>query len=202
MILQRVRRLRRSGDLGWSLVELLVVMSLFAGIISVCYGVMIGVAKQTGDSMARNDDVQQARLALTQIDRQVRSGNVVMDPATETLPRSLRVYTQTDGVRRCVQWQVANETLRYRSWDPQWRTTGGVDDWRVVARNVVDDASAPTTFARVTASGGSQAQSVSVTLRLKSAASKGKATDLTTVLFGRNTIYGYPADECSSPPPA
>ena len=49
-----------------------------------------------------------------QIDRQVRSGNVIADPANEGTALSgvepyyaLRVYTQTDGVFQCVQWRGA-----------------------------------------------------------------------------------------------
>ena len=193
-------RTRDQRDEGWTLVELLVVMALFAMIMVMTFSVLITVQKQTRDNMARADQVQQAKLGLMQIDRQVRSGNVVVDPATSgELERSLRVYTQTDGVRRCVQWQVHGDALRYRSWDPGAATAEG---WRIVAHHVQSGAGVPTPFEKVTAAGGSQAQSVRVRLWIKSPQSGGKPAEVTTVLTGRNTIYGYPADVCSPVPPA
>lgn len=200
----RLRAAREDRQGGWSLIELLVVMMLFSLVMVMVFTVLIQVQQQTRDNLGRAEQTAQARLGLAQIDRQVRSGNVVIDPATSgELPRSLRVYTQTDGVRRCVQWQVIDEVLRYRSWDPGWSTSAGtVDDWRVVARSLVSDASAPQTFRKETAAGGSQAQSVRVTLWLQAETADGKPVEMTTVLSGRNTIYGYPADVCSPVPPA
>src|SRR5690625_7723328 len=98
--------------------------------------------------MTRVSQVRNAELGLMQIDRQVRSGNVILDPADEAEPHSgvepgasLRVFTQTDGVHQCVQWRVrltADDpgVLEYRSWDPEWSTLdiGGMD-WAVVARD-------------------------------------------------------------------
>jgi prepilin-type N-terminal cleavage/methylation domain-containing protein len=192
------------GDSGYSLVELLVVVVIFAGLLSIVFGVLINVERQTKDTLSREDQVGEARLGLAQIDRQVRSGNVVIDPATVgELPRSLRIYTQTDGVRRCVQWQVTSTGLRFRSWDPGWSyVVGTVDPWRVIARYVRSDAGAPVSFERVTAAANSQAQSIRVRLWLQAADAGGRPVEATTVLTGRDTIYGYSADVCSPVPPA
>jgi len=199
--MRKVLARRRCDDQGgWSLIELLVVMMLFAGILGIVFKVLIAVEKQTVDGVARAESVQQAKLGMAQIDRQVRSGNVVIDPAAAgELPRSLRVYTQTNGVHKCVQWQVYNETLRFRSWDP---VGGGsaVDDWSIVARDVIDNGTQPVPFVRVASAGGSQAQSVRVILWLKAGSSNRKPVEISTVLFGRNTVYGYPADLCANVP--
>lgn len=199
---------------GVSLIELVVVMIIFSGLLSIVFSVLIIASRDTKDNTARNQQVAQARIGLMEIDRQVRSGNVISDPSAE-LPASsgvpasysLRVYTQTDGVFHCVQWRVrfpasGSGLLEERSWTPLWASTGQVTSWRVVAR----DLSAPTSgqpkpFEKVTASGGSKAQSVQVSLQVLSAGSRGKATAIQSVLTGRNTIYGYPADECASIPP-
>lgn len=199
------RHLSRTGpdDGGWSLVELLVAMSIFGVLVAMSFSILVTVQRQTKDNLARVEQTAQARLGLAQIDRQVRSGNVVIDPATAgELPRSMRVFTQTDGVRRCVQWQVVAGTLRFRSWDPDWSTVGAVEGWRVVARSVISDSRAPVTFTKETASGGSQAQSVRVRLWLQAEGADGRPVEMTTVLSGRNTIYGYPVDVCSPVPPA
>lgn len=208
----RTRRPRRNDDGGFSLLELLVVMGIFAGLLTIVFSVLLTVQQQTRDSLGRNAQTQQAKLGLSQIDRQVRSGNVLTVPGdvlaeAGELPRSLRVYTQTDGVRRCVQWQVNEGTLRFRSWDPTWNEAGGgdVEAWQVVARELVDDALidsgvAPDPFTR-DSSVGSQDQSVTVRLWLQAEEADGRPVEVTTVLFGRNTVYGYPSDICSPVPP-
>ena len=198
-----IRRLRTDQQ-GWSLVELLVVMTLFSGLMGICFSVLISVQNQTADGLARDEAVVQANLGLAQIDRQVRSGNVVITPGTVgELANSLRVYTQTYGVRKCVQWQVYQGTLRYRSWDPLGDGTV-VNSWSVVARNLVDDPSAAPrpSFQPVQQLAGSQAQSVRVNLWIKPLQDKGKPVEISTVLFGRNTVYGFPGDVCSNVPPA
>jgi hypothetical protein len=157
------------------------------------------------------------RLGLMQIDRQVRSGNVISDPHLETPASagvasgySMRVYTQTDGVFQCVQWRLMFQSgmktdgrLEYRSWDPAWRSTGEVREWGVVARAVAKPTGALVKpFEKVASAGASKAQSVKVTLWHKSADTRddSRPVAVQSVLTGRNTIYGYPSDECSDVP--
>lgn len=190
-------------DAGYSLIELLIVMVIMTGIMGTIFAVLIGVQNSARDNAGRTEQVRQARLGLSQIDRQVRSGNVVVDPdQSGELTRSLRVYTQTDGVRRCVQWQAYQDTLRFRSWDPNWQVGGTVEAWRVVARDLRTDAEAPKTFEKVTAAGGSQAQSVRIVLWMDAVEANGRPVEISTILSGRNTVYGYSADICSPVPPA
>ncbi|MFN8077498.1 MAG: type II secretion system protein [Kineosporiaceae bacterium] len=211
---RRLRGLRARRDEGVSLIELLVVMMIFSVLLAIVFSVLIIASRDTRDNAARNEQVTQVRLGMMEIDRQVRSGNVISDPAAETTASSgvaanysLRVYTQTDGVYHCVQWRVRFPTgkpglLEERSWTPLWASTGEVTTWRVVARDVVaPTGTAPKPFQKVTAAGGSKAQSIQVSLQVLSAGSRGRSTSLTSVLTGRNTVYGYPADECASIPP-
>lgn len=213
-------------DSGFTLVEMLVAMSLFAGVLAIVFTILVTVSWQSRDNLARDNSVAQARLALMQIDRQVRSGNVISDPHFETLANSgadpyysLRVYTQTDGVYQCVQWRVIFPAgsqfgdLQYRSWQKDWLTGGAVTGWRVVAHNVVKPASGtvvqsdPTTwppfYVDTTVGAGSTAQTIRVTMRLKDpgARSSSKPVTMTSVLTGRNTVFGYDADECATVPP-
>ena len=211
---------------GWTLIELLVSMTIFAGLLTIVFSILITVSQQTKDNLARTRAVDQAQLGLMQIDRQVRSGNVISDPANEStsgsgVPQyySLRVYTQTDGTYQCVQWRVRYPAgsdfglLEYRSWRPSWQTTGGVSEWRVVARDVVRPTSAtvvesdPSTWPpffveQSDAEASSQAQTIRVTLRLKDPdqRAQSKPATVSSVLTGRNTIFGYPADSCAAIP--
>lgn len=212
-------------DGGWTLVELMVSMLIFSGLLVVVFSILITVSQQTKDNLARTRAGDQARIGLMQIDRQVRSGNVISDPAGETAAGSgvppsysLRVYTQTDGVYECVQWRVRYPSgsdrgvLEYRSWRPSWQVTGGVAPWAVVARDIVRPSGPfveadPTTwppFFRETsqAEASSAAQTIRVTLRAKDADQRASSqpTTVTSVLTGRNTVYGYPADSCATIP--
>lgn len=208
---------------GYSLPELLVAMALFGGLMAITMGVLISVSQSAADNMSRAAMVGEARIGIMQIDRQVRSGNVISDPADETFGDSgvppgysLRVHTQTNGVRKCVQWRVIfddGETtggeLQYRSWDPDWQSGGTVESWSVVARDLVAGTSGNPPFAMIeigppkTESGppsGTSAQSVSVRLRIQGQRTSSAPTTVETVLTGRNTVYGYPSDACSSVP--
>lgn len=225
-----IRRLVRRGenaDGGWTLVELMVAMTIFLALIAIVTTVMVEVSYQTKDNLSRTRAVDNAELGLRQIDRQVRSGNVISDPASETVASSgvapyysLRVYTQTDGVYQCVQWRVTYAAgssygdLEYRSWEPAWQSTGNVEDWRIVSRDIIKPsgstviANDPSTWppfyvdATSPAEASSTAQTIRVTLRVKDPEQRAssKPATVSSVLTGRNTIYGYPADVCGSVP--
>ena len=212
-----VRRVRaRPRDEGWTLIELMVSMSIFIALLTIVFSLLVTMSQQTADNMSRAQQVAEVRLGLSQIDRQVRSGNVISDPSVADVNSgvpayySLRVYTQTDGTNQCVQWRVifpsgllTGGELQFRSWPTTWLSTGGVTAWRVVARDLVmPTPPTDTPFQRVTAPAGSIAQSVQVTLQVKAPGSRSASapTVIATVLTGRNTIFGYPADECAAVP--
>lgn len=214
----RLDAARSGSHHGFTLIELLVVMALFSGLLGIVFTVLIQVSQDTKNSLAHGDQVEQMRLGLMQIDRQVRSGNVISDPGSETVAGSgvpagysMRVYTQTDGVFQCVQWRVVftgssttDGILQYRSWDPSWRATHEVRAWGVVARAVAKpETGSALPFAKVASAGGSKAQSVQVTLWNKSsnARASSKAAAVSSTLTGRNTVFGYPSTECSDIPP-
>ena len=197
---------RTSGtDSGQTLIELLVVMLVLSAVTAIVYGVLITVQRSTADTVKRADSVDQARLALSQIDRQVRSGNVFYDPVLETLPMSMRVYTQSNGIKRCVQWQVTGGELRSRSWEP---VTGVVEqDWHTVARNVVNVVDAdPATVdpqAPFALAGGGTTTSygqrlVDILFLVKEPTSDGKAVEVRGSLSGRNTQYGMDPGVCTA----
>ena len=204
----RRSRVGRRDDTGQTLVELLVVMLIMSGLLATVYGVLIGVQRQSADTVRRADSVDQARLGLSQIDRQVRSGNVFYDPVLETLPMSMRVYTQSNGVPRCVQWQVTGGQLRTRSWEP---VTGVlISGWHVVAHNVVNSVDTdPATVdpeAPFALAGGGTTTSygqrlVDILFLVNDPRSGGKPVEVRASLSGRNTQYGYDAGVCAAPTP-
>src|SRR4051812_18028874 len=137
-----LERLRlRKDDAGVTLIELLVSMIVFSVVIAAAYTALFMVQTQTKDTMGRADAVQQAKLAVAQMDRQVRSGNVLYDPANESslgFPMSMRIYTQANGDQKCVQWQITGSSLKMRSWSPQWQTDHDVTAWVTAARDLAN----------------------------------------------------------------
>ena len=200
-----------------TLTELLVSMLIFSVLIGLVFTVLIQVMNQTRDSVGRERQVQELRIAMMQIDRQVRSGNVISDPAVETAASSgvapgysLRVYTQTDGNFQCVQWRVKFDDavdvygeLEFRTWKPT-NPSPTVTSWSVVARNLVRPNSGPAPFAKSAVSSvATGAQSIDVTLWTKDpeAAKDSKPAVVSTALTGRNTVFGDAiGTECDTVP--
>ncbi len=174
-------------------------MTIFSIVLSATYAVLITVQRQARDTTARADAVGDARIALQQIDQQVRSGNVLYNPTTEPLPLSMRVYTQANGLQRCVQWQVSGAVLRSRSWSPTWQTDGQVSAWSTVSRNVVNTSVTPP-FALQGGSTAYGSRLIDVNLLIKSPDAKGAPIAVTSSLSGRNTAYGYDPGICNPMP--
>ncbi len=201
------RRLR--SESGMTLLELMVTTSLL-GIVSVMFlsimtSVQSGVHKETD----RSNDNDQARLAVQQLDREIRSGNVLYDPASEPAPftpyYSLRVYTQANAnIRtpgnRCVQWRILDGELLRRDWDGV-NPAATVSPWRVVADSLVNqDLGVPAFVLDADPQKGGRI--VNVTIVTQTDADSGNPVRLSVSLTGRNTSYGYPVNVCGTIPAA
>jgi prepilin-type N-terminal cleavage/methylation domain-containing protein len=184
-----------------TLIELMVAMLIFSVVMAISFSVLGAVQRQSSDVQGREDTVGNARLATEQMDRQIRSGNVLYDPQAEALALSMRVYTQANGVQQCVQWHVdtATDTLQFRSWSPTWQTDGIVSSWSTVARYILNDASTPPfTLQGSTTPYGSRLLDIS--LRVQAPKAKGNPIQVQTSLSGRNTLYGYDPGVCTPVP--
>jgi prepilin-type N-terminal cleavage/methylation domain-containing protein len=209
-----LRRLSRD-ERGMTLVEMMVTTSLL-GIVSVMFlSIMASVQSGVERQLDRSNDNDQARLAVQQLDREIRSGNVLYDPAnTLYLPSGttsgmgLTVYTQNNAnIRnpgnRCVQWRIINQQMQRRDW-ATGNPTGSVTPWRLIAENVVN----------ATVSGGPIAafvldtdlskgsRIVNVRIITQTDSDSGNPVRIDASIAGRNTSYGYPLSVCSTIPPA
>lgn len=140
------------AESGMTLVELLVSMTVMGVVamlfLTVLFSIQTNIMRQQVRSVA-ND---QARLGLEQMDREIRSGNLLYDPS-ESFPSptcggyacvsgfSIRVYTQVNAPTRtppqqCVQWIVQDLRLMRRAWAPG--ATTNLSGWRVIAEHVVN----------------------------------------------------------------
>jgi prepilin-type N-terminal cleavage/methylation domain-containing protein len=215
VVLRRVRRHGRpADDAGLTLVELLVTMMVFSVAVSLVYSAVILVQRRTSDAAHSAAAVGELRQALAQIDRQVRSGNVLYSPAgepehlascagdsTAAAGTCMRIYTQTDVGPRCIQWQVVADAtrpgrslLRSRSWAPDWTTTGSVSGWETVARGLAVPAG---TYPFALAGSGTAYGARLLSVRLEAVDDRrGANVTITSSLSGRNTNYGYDGGQC------
>lgn len=110
----RLTRETAASDSGMTLIELIVAMSLLLvalAMFSSALYVTQRSAQQSSKYSLANDAVH---LALQDIDRQLRSGYLVsVDGIGTAAPagRVARIYTEVNGVGRCVAWAVAAAPL-------------------------------------------------------------------------------------------
>lgn len=216
---QRLTHQRTEDDAqaGFTLIELLITMVIFGLAMGLVTSAVTKVQTYARDAQGSADANSELRLALADIDKQVRSGNVLYSPASETSPSTctasgsdagtcMRVYTQANGLERCVQWQVLRDAsnptralLRSRSWSTSWQTDGKYTGWVVKARNLVD-AQAVAPFTLLGAATTSSSRYLQVRFEAVDPRRRGSSV-ITSAVAGRNTNYGYDAGLCSPAPP-
>jgi type II secretory pathway pseudopilin PulG len=172
-----------------------------------------GAVGRQGNRSITNDE---ARLAMEQLDHEVRSGNLLYDPSLESdavngiYPgMSLRIYTQTNANIRspgnqCVQWRILNGQLQQRRWPTNWRDDPDtlVTDWIIVAEHIVNQDVSPQVPAFALdpdpAKGG---RTIIVSFLVNASSTSGSNVLVQQSITGRNTEYGYPSNVCADIPP-
>jgi type II secretory pathway pseudopilin PulG len=197
-------------------VELMITMTMMVVVavifLTVFESLNRGVASQTERSQA-ND---QARQAIEHLDREIRSGNVVYDPADEALAFfSFRIYSQANATTRlgsspyadsggatCVQWMINDDReLIRRVWLPNDPTVAS--DWRVFATDIVNRVSGIDQPA-FSVPDPDAPGTVEVTLMVDADTEEvvSRPVRIETSLTGRNTTLGLPTTACDPPPEA
>ena len=205
---------RAVGDDGLSLIELIVAMGVFSIVMTMFFTVLVVIQDNTTKATNRSISNDEVRLALQQIDREIRSGNVFQDPASETpAGMTMRIYSQANfptrpSGHRCVQWRIASQQLESRSWDVNWSSTGDISPWRVVARHIVNDRAGVQAFTLDTSVqyGGDPTNATGRVLRLNLVTNRndrsGEDVTLSAAINGRNTRLADTSTPCSTAPPA
>lgn len=199
---------RARDESGMSLVEvmtsvaiLLVVLGTFLTILSTLND---GLQVQQERSIA----VDQARLAIERLDREIRSGNLFYDPAGESVPNhTFRLYTQSNAPTRtpsyqCVQYRINDShQLTRRFWpsgEPQ-----NVSSWSVVAEEIVNrdvDPEVPAFALDPDPAKGGRTVDVTLMVDVDIADTEQRTVRIQSSLTGRNTVFGFPIDSCTPAP--
>ena len=205
---------RARGEEGMTLAELLVAMFVMGIAMMIFSSVLASVQRGVVAQESLNRTLESARLAVQQLDREIRSGNVLYDPALENNGQpsctgcepgfTLRIATQsnadTRGGHTCVLWQIDDQQrLLTRRWPPN--VPADATAWRVVATGLVNRALGEAAFAIDTdpLKGG---RTLNITLALNQDLEDrpGQTVRIRAALTGRNTSYDYPTNVCSTTP--
>ncbi len=214
----RRRPVRRflAGEPGMTLVELAVSVAILVIALTAFMAVLPSVQNALTRQANRSQSNDQARLAVEEMDREIRSGNLLYNPQGENDPThgiypymALRVYTQNNADTRipgnqCVQWRILNNQLQRRAWSPSWQDDGIVEDWHVVAEGIVNNSVSPVVRAFQLDSDpvkGSRTLIITILSRASTSAGSNTPVQITQSVTGRDTEYGYPSNVCTTIPP-
>ena len=200
---------------GYTVVELIIVLFMMSIVVLVFTGVFENVNEGVARQRERSRANDEARLAIEELDREIRSGNVLYDPASEDPANfGFRIYSQANATTRtgstysdatgatCVQWLINDdEQLVRRFWKPGDPTL--VSDWRVKAEHVVNRVLSPTVPAFALDPDPVRAsRTVVVTLMLDADTTEtvSRPVRIQTSFTGRNSTLGFPVTTCDPAP--
>jgi len=215
----RSRRLARRED-GATVIELSIVLTLLGIVLASLLSVMYAAQSNLGREISRSDSNDQVRLAVQSMDREVRSGNVLYDPANERYPAgctgsgcqvssgmSVRIWTASNSPTRggdwCVQWRVTStRELQSRRWIPFWTNandTTQVTKWRTVATGITNFAEGIAAFSFP----GGTPNLLNVKLRANNdpTSAKGSTVEVRQAVSGRNTQFYPTGTHCGATTP-
>ena len=202
-----LRRLRTDAEDGFTLVELTLSLLVMGIVLAAALSVLFSVQRTFEREAFRSQSNDQARLAVEELDREIRSGNLLYDPSTESVPyMSLRIYTQVNATtrqpgNRCMQWLIQGGNLWVRDWSPAWQDDGSINPWHVVAQNVVNQTVNPQVKAFVLdADPGKGGRAVQITIVTNASSVGGNNVTIQQEVTGRDTEYGYPNSVCKDIP--
>jgi len=212
----RARTAGADGEAGMTLVELITTVALLSVVLSILLTILVSVQNNLVRQSARSTSNDQARLAVQQLDREIRSGNVLYKPSLENDAAhyvypgmSLRIYTQANAPTReaggnpgarCVQWRIKKNAakgqyeLQRREWVKDATTS---TNWQVIAENVMNRSVSPNQAAF---SVDPDRRIVSIAILANKDNTKGGNVLVETTVEGRNTIYNFPDEVCANIP--
>lgn len=136
---------RRRPDAGFTLVELLVAMSILVIFFAIFGSVALAMFDSTGNQQARSVNTDVSRNVAEVLDRQVRYANAINAPGNLAGSQYVEWRAGSTGQpQTCYQWRVTPEELmQYRSWRPLLTGTTTATEWTTVGSGVINDPASP-----------------------------------------------------------
>lgn len=189
-------RLRRD-DGGYTLVELVVAMSIFSVFVVMFISGIIAVSRITTEARIDAQTSSAAGIALQRIERSARYANAVNQPGVV----GSRAYVEwrTDaisaptGVTTCSQlrYRAEDGTVALRTWRANSDPSTG--RWSVVMRDVTGTATAGYPFATVTAAVG-VSNYQGLTVHLRAGLDEGAGSEASTTIYAKNSSVESPSN--------
>jgi prepilin-type N-terminal cleavage/methylation domain-containing protein len=215
--LGRAMRRVTKGEGGFTLVEVMVSLVVMGVVATAMTRFLITSQNVVLTETLRSQTLDQARLAMDEIDKEIRSGSILYDPSLDdgiscggytcTQFQSLRVYTQTYGNTRtppnqCVQWLLTtNDQLLRRAWAPG--AASSLNGWHVIATGIVNrdpTATDGSTYATFWFNTPTQNRTIEVQLYVD--ANKGDPRSKPIFLQNAISIRNYASGDPCTPIPA
>jgi type II secretory pathway pseudopilin PulG len=184
---------------------------MILGLVAVVFGTTLASVQRAvsrTDTRTRNNT--QARLAVEELDRETRSGNILYDPSASSDPYyRFKIYTQSNANTRtpspgyvCRLWRITSDhELQTRYWPPNQPEEAS--PWRTVATGVVNKVlSTPVHAFEIDPDPNKGGRTVNITFMMNDAydTRPEETVRIQAALTGRNTSYGFPQTVCTAEP--
>ncbi|MBV9872428.1 MAG: type II secretion system protein [Frankiaceae bacterium] len=141
-MLAELRARRADRDAGFSLLELIVVTSIFGVIMAVITASVVQMMKQSTKESGTADNLDNARKVIQTLDRTARYANNINTPGIAADGNYYVEYRvgNTGQQQTCYQWRYMPSThqVQYRTWLPPLAGVGAVTatSWTIVGNGI------------------------------------------------------------------
>jgi len=208
-LLARRRSHHTHDERGFSLIELLVSMTIFAVLLSVMMSVILAMTKSSNKTQSIADAAAQGLRATQALDKELRYADWI-NPSTPTAPATISATSisfeglTNAGVVQCYQWQLTGGVLKHRSW-PSASTTGSYPtasspSFTTVATGVANTVAVPpfTVTARPTNATSGVFSQVAVDLVMVGNSQSVGHAETKLIITSRNSNYPPGSAQCTN----
>jgi prepilin-type N-terminal cleavage/methylation domain-containing protein len=196
-MVRRTRTVSRAGDQGFTLIEMMISLLVFAIFLSLLIGTIVGITRANTRVNVTAQTTSGILIVFQIFDRQIRYSDAINFPGAGTTSRYIEFRTpatsSSTGNTMCTQWRFdpVAKTLSSR----QWTDGNAASATAFVMRlsNVADDGGATYPFQLTPASNaGSAMQQLVLSIDGGNAPVKGAA--ITTTFVARNSSIKSPSN--------
>lgn len=187
----------RTDEAGYTLVEIIVAMGIFAVFLSMFVGAVVAVSRVSTEARVDAQTSSAAGIALQHIERSVRYADAVNQPGA--VGRTAYVEWRTDAasapsdVTTCTQlrYRADDGTVALRSWPAA--STPTTARWSVIMRDVIGTATGSYPFTTVAAAAG-VSNYQGLTVHLRAGLDDRAGSEATTTIYAKNSSVESPSN--------